>query len=499
MRSVKPTLYKFLFTTLVCHFVSTSVTAQKIVADYDAEVRRTDGRVDVPTLIQRLQELKVNTYFFLIWHRETDWDDLKLFLPEAQKQNIDVWVYLVPPSESPPSTTRYSEPYQLDYIRWAEEIARLGLEHPNLKAFVIDDFWANRAFYTPAYLQRMRTQMRAIHPTLTFWPLMYYREIDRTFTEEYGDIIDGVVSAYPADAGTVQKAWRFLNDQQDEPARWAFTYPSNTRSAVGEFASVNWLVDVSPANQYRIHLTQRDSYEGPTAGYHFKQILIDDQLVWEEDVAGGLREWGNETIDVTSLLAGKTQAQITFRTYDKKPVSNYTVLVEIQEPTFEGFTVSQTQMQTEGSWTATNEPALVGQNAFHIPLIVMTAANESQFVKRWGEPGSPERIRDKLKMALVEMRRGYAEGVVTYALPKVPDNDIYTAVRKLFLKASTSTSSDFDQNGTIDFDDFLLFASAFGTQVGENATIHAPYDLDLDTIVGFGDFVLFVQAFVEAN
>ena len=31
-----------------------------------------------------------------------------------------------PPSESPPHTRQYSEPFQLDYQRWAAEIARLS-------------------------------------------------------------------------------------------------------------------------------------------------------------------------------------------------------------------------------------------------------------------------------------------------------------------------------------------------------------------------------------
>jgi len=95
-----------------------------ILADYDSELRGPDKRVDVDTMAARLKELGVNTYFWLIWHASTDWDDLKLFLPKAAAAGIDVWVYLVPPSESPPRTTAYSEPFRLDYGRWAEEIAR---------------------------------------------------------------------------------------------------------------------------------------------------------------------------------------------------------------------------------------------------------------------------------------------------------------------------------------------------------------------------------------
>src|SRR5512146_2304549 len=74
------------------------------LADYDAEPRRADGRVDVDALLGRLTELHATCYYWLIWHAPSDWDDLKLFLPKAAAANIQVWVYLVPPTESPPQS-----------------------------------------------------------------------------------------------------------------------------------------------------------------------------------------------------------------------------------------------------------------------------------------------------------------------------------------------------------------------------------------------------------
>lgn len=183
-----------------------------IIADYNAELRRPDGRVDIEAMISRLKELGVNTYFWLIWHAPTDWDDLQLFLPAAQKAGIKVWVYLVPPSESPPYTRNYSEPFRLDYIRWAEEIARLSLRYPNLSAWVIDDFYANHEFFTPEYVQRMRERAKSINPKLAFLPLMYFHEITRKFVDDYGSAIDGVVVAYPQDRSGIERAWGILND-----------------------------------------------------------------------------------------------------------------------------------------------------------------------------------------------------------------------------------------------------------------------------------------------
>ena len=469
-----------------------------VLADYNAEIRGSDGRVDIPVLVRLLTELRVNAYFFLIWHRETDWEDLKLFLPAAQNAGIDTWVYLVPPTESPPIYgTRYSEPFRLNYMRWAEEIALLSLAHPNLKAFVIDDFWANRNVYTPAYVSTMRQRARAINPNMEFWPLMYYPEMDRAFVRDYGNAIDGVVAAYPKTAQTVQRTWQLLNDQRDTPARWQFSYPQYTRSAIGDAASLQRRYRVqSNAERYTLRLTQQDSYEGPTAGYHFKQLLIDDQIAWEEDVAGGEKAWQTVEISLTPFVSQKTHITLTLRVYDRKRVSNFPVLVEIQDPIVQGLVPEEKWQQTvQGRWTVNFESAYQGDGRYHIPLIVMIAATRHQFVKRNGEPGTAERIREKIKMALVQRRQGFCEGVVTYALPKAPDNEIFKTIRRLFLKASTSRSADFDGNGTIGFEDFLLFANAYGKTVGEYATVFAPFDLDLDGKVGFGDFLIFVQAF----
>jgi hypothetical protein len=130
-------------------------------ADYDSEPRRADGHVDGDALLSRLKELHVTTYYWLVWHARTDWDDLKLFLPKAAEANIEVWVYLVPPTESPPKEgDLYSEPFRLDYGRWAEEIARLSLQHTNLTAWVIDDFYANHEFFTPAAVRDMQKRAK---------------------------------------------------------------------------------------------------------------------------------------------------------------------------------------------------------------------------------------------------------------------------------------------------------------------------------------------------
>ena len=122
-----------------------SVTLRLTSADYANSIQRTDGRVNVEAMAARLKELGVGTYYWLV-EPAKNWEDLKLFLPKAAQAGLQVWVYLVPPSESEPQPgagPKYPQPFLLDYVRWAEEIAKLSLQHTNLTGWVIDDFDGN--------------------------------------------------------------------------------------------------------------------------------------------------------------------------------------------------------------------------------------------------------------------------------------------------------------------------------------------------------------------
>jgi hypothetical protein len=166
---------------------------------YDGEPRTKNGHVDIERLVSELAELKANTYHWLIWHRETDWEDMQRFLPLAREKNILVWVCLVPPSESPPHTKQYSEPFRVDYQRWAAEIAKLSLREPNLVAWSVDDFTHNLGFFTPEYLGKVLGEARKINPNLAFVPCSYSPRVTPPFAERYRGLIDGILFPYRAE------------------------------------------------------------------------------------------------------------------------------------------------------------------------------------------------------------------------------------------------------------------------------------------------------------
>ncbi len=67
-------------------------------------------------------------------------------------------------------------------------------------------------------------------------------------------------------------------------------------------------------------------------------------------------------------------------------------------------------------------------------------------------------------------------------------------VALLIQPLSAAPSPDFDESGAVDFIDFLLFVSAFGSREGQEK-YDAKYDLNGDGAIGFGDFLLFVSDF----
>jgi len=154
-----------------------------------------DGRIDLKGLISELKDIHANTYNWLIRTNNDDLEVLKLFLPLARKAKLKVWATLVPPSEPPAS-----EPFKLDYERWASELALLSLAEPNLVAWSIDDFVHNLKLYTPEYVRKFLAAACAINPKLAFVPCCYFKQTTPLFARNYGHLLDGILFPYRAES-----------------------------------------------------------------------------------------------------------------------------------------------------------------------------------------------------------------------------------------------------------------------------------------------------------
>jgi hypothetical protein len=171
-----------------------------ILGTYGNPPRLENGHVDLDKLISGLKDINADVYHWLIHESVYDWDDLKEFLPKARKAKIKVWVCLVPPSESKPIYKYSSEPFAMDYERWATEIATLSTKEPNLVAWSIDDFVHNLKFYTPDYMKKMLGAAHTINPKLGFLPCCYYKQTTPDFVKEYIQFFDGILFPYRAES-----------------------------------------------------------------------------------------------------------------------------------------------------------------------------------------------------------------------------------------------------------------------------------------------------------
>lgn len=174
---------------------------------------RADGyrHIDTPRLIRQLKKLNVNTYVFQIWNSPTDWGDLvDEFAPAAQKAGIQVWPYIVPPSECDYYNSdhtikpryqrgRCSQPFREDYVAWAEAIADLSLRYPVITNWSIDDFQSgnNAATFTTQYMTEIKQAQDSINPNLGLYTTAYYHTaISDAFYDKYAPFIKGIVYPY---------------------------------------------------------------------------------------------------------------------------------------------------------------------------------------------------------------------------------------------------------------------------------------------------------------
>lgn len=182
---------------------------RKSYGTYAGELRTPDGRIDIPRLAMELKELKATSYNYLIARADTDWDDLKRFLPIAEQARLRVWVTILPPSESPPRLKRFSEPFRLDFEKWGVELARLSLQYPALVAWSIDDFVHNLRVadynkdpFTPERTRRMVEAARKVNPRFAFVPCVYFKQATPEFCKTYGPLLDGILFPYRSESTT---------------------------------------------------------------------------------------------------------------------------------------------------------------------------------------------------------------------------------------------------------------------------------------------------------
>lgn len=397
---------------------------------------RADGfkHIDTPAMIARLKQMHVTMYTYGVWDLASDWDDLRNeFAPAAQDAGIDIQVYIVPPSECFLNDQRHldgrcSRPFNMDYVRWATEIAKLSVEYPNVTSWGIDDFLVgqNGDLFTRDYLRQVRDAQDAVNPDLKWYVTLYYDQINATNVDIIKDTLDGVIYPYVGYTNnTIDPTWlerrldgargvlqpaglelallvytgRFLDGMihptedyvaevmrrakpylfdgrisgiiaygapvridQHQPSRDYLARTGNgrlslsvsnfTSTADGAKTTASQQVTVDPdAARKTLTFSHRDPNASGSEGYQFKQVLVDDTVVWDQDVTKDPGEtWLKTTVDLTEALAGKTSATITFRLEHKKGVGWWPLDFAVDDVSARGLKMRNGGFESKSGW-----------------------------------------------------------------------------------------------------------------------------------------------------
>ena len=104
-------------------------------------------------------------------------------------------------------------------------------------------------------------------------------------------------------------------------------YPWSQGSSAGDYAAITQRIDGSQIteNSHILRFWVRDNYNGSTSGYHWKQVVVDEIVLWEEDVSGDEGGWMSADVDLSDYIG--EDVNLTLRVYDRSGFSNFGVSV----------------------------------------------------------------------------------------------------------------------------------------------------------------------------
>ena len=135
--------------------------------------------------------------------------------------------------------------------------------------------------------------------------------------------------------------------------------------------TTDWLpvTVLPPQGGYVLSAWVKDSYYGPLKGYYRKQILIDGNVIWEDDVEGDEGGWQHVVLDVGRWVQGKREVDLAFRLQADKDVTDPAKqIVECylyaDDVYLFGGTVKAGDFESDDGWVFEQQPA--GDAGFRI-------------------------------------------------------------------------------------------------------------------------------------
>jgi len=92
--------------------------------------------------------------------------------------------------------------------------------------------------------------------------------------------------------------------------------------------TVHIIATPAAVDSHYVSVWVNDRFHGADTGYFFKQILVNNNLIWEDDVAG-CEGWVHVVENITDLVGSLDSVMVTLRLYCKKSYAPWT-MVEVQ-------------------------------------------------------------------------------------------------------------------------------------------------------------------------
>ena len=372
-----------------------------MLGDYNSPVQQMryaagTTMIDARATIAALQTAHMNTYAYLIYpdtaaHSQIGharWDQLPMFADLAGRAGIDVYVYLVPPTEVAEKVYR---PYHWDYSGWAAAIGRLASGHRSIKGIMLDDFGGNVIVrkslgfhFTPGYVADMVSAGRRNAPWLSFVPILYYHDMigKNAMLSKYRQLIDGVVFPYfgLSDGRTIPgntvDASLSLSQGLDiagllkcrsDSTCGQVTFPLRSNfNPVKDVATIEAPMSPLPGQRRQVQFSLRDDSGLKGGGAYTVKVLVNGEPAGSYRPSG--TQWARGSVDVTALTSDEKDVTVTLEIVRAHGVSNYSVLVD---------DVSVTGMQGSDLFSIDHlrgSRGVVASTVHSLPFVYMTYA-----------------------------------------------------------------------------------------------------------------------------
>jgi hypothetical protein len=421
---------------------SSSPTGRFILGDYGTPLYRTDNPaavpvVDAPATVQALQAAHVNTYAYLIYPGPTadprvsraQLQQLPDFARRAGAVDIDVFVYLVPPTEA---AAQAYQPFGWDYVAWFDHIGRLAAQIPSIKGIILDDFGGNVAsrpslgfHFTPGYVERMTAAARRHAPRLSFLPVLYHHDLIGRYAVLSGfrHLVQGVVFPYFGYSdgrrvrGNTRDATKAYVHGLEASDVLRCPSPSGCRQVVfpgrtGEDRTTDTATFTSAVvplpDQRRVLTLEVNDDAGALARNSYRvQVVVDGTPVSTVNRGTG---WKRRVFDITDATADTSSAVVQLRVVRPAGAPRDAVTVQLSTTSAQGMT-------TDGGFAqpAATSPGVTSTPVTDLPLIYMPYAIPLSAER--GQGASPAYFASVLEQMDALRRQGRIEGSLVFKLP----------------------------------------------------------------------------------